>query len=72
MRTELRGSGVRSTLVSPAPTDTPLWDAVHPETRPDLPQRAAMLRPAAVADAILWVLTRPVEVNVDELRLSAA
>jgi NADP-dependent 3-hydroxy acid dehydrogenase YdfG len=29
-----------------------------------------MLRPEAVADAVLWVMTRPAEVNVDELRVS--
>jgi NADP-dependent 3-hydroxy acid dehydrogenase YdfG len=29
-----------------------------------------MLRPEAVADAVLYVLTRSGDVNVDELRLS--
>ena len=28
LREELRGSGVRSTLVSPSGVDTPLWDAI--------------------------------------------
>src|SRR5208283_432105 len=27
LRTELRGTGVRATLVSPGGVDTPLWDA---------------------------------------------
>jgi NADP-dependent 3-hydroxy acid dehydrogenase YdfG len=31
-----------------------------------------MLTPDAVADAIRWVVTRPPEVNVDELRLGRA
>jgi NADP-dependent 3-hydroxy acid dehydrogenase YdfG len=31
-----------------------------------------MLAPEAVADAVLWALTRPPRVNVDELRLSPA
>jgi NADP-dependent 3-hydroxy acid dehydrogenase YdfG len=29
-----------------------------------------MLTPAAVADAVLFALTRPADVNIDELRLS--
>lgn len=70
LRDELRGSGVRVTLVSPGPTDTPLWDAVEPEVRPGFTPRARMLDAAAVADAILYVVTRPAGVNVDELRLS--
>jgi NADP-dependent 3-hydroxy acid dehydrogenase YdfG len=31
-----------------------------------------MLRPEDVADAVLWALTRPASVNIDELRLSRA
>ena len=72
MRAELRGTGVRATLVAPGPVDTPLWDPVAPETRPGFTPRAAMLAAAAVADAVLFVVTRPVEVNIDELRLSRA
>jgi len=29
-----------------------------------------MLRPEAVADAVVYVLTQPADVNIDELRLS--
>jgi NADP-dependent 3-hydroxy acid dehydrogenase YdfG len=72
MREELRGSGVRATLVSPAPVDTTLWDAIQPETRPGFPSREQMLRPEAVAEAVRWAVTRPVDVNIDELRLSRA
>ena len=72
LRAELRGTGVRATLVSPGPVDTPLWDDVDPDTRPGFTPRAAMLSPEAVADAIAYVLTQPPRVNVDELRLSAA
>ena len=70
MRGELRGTGVRATLVSPGPVDTPLWDPVAPETRPGFTPRAAMLAADAVADAVLFVVTRPAAVNIDELRLS--
>lgn len=70
LRQELRGSGVRTSLVSPGPVDTAMWDPIHPETRPGFTPRALMLRPEAVADAVVWVATRPADVNIDELRLS--
>ena len=70
LRAELRGSGVRASLVSPGPTDTPLWDPIDPDARPGFTPRRQMLSAAAVADAILWVVTRESSVNVDELRLS--
>jgi NADP-dependent 3-hydroxy acid dehydrogenase YdfG len=70
LREETRGSGVRATLVSPGPVDTPLWDPLDPDSRPDLPPRSAMLSPEDVADAVLWAVTRPPRANVDELRLS--
>lgn len=70
MRAELRGSGVRATLVSPGPVDTELWDAVDPDHQPGFTPRAQMLSPADVADAILYAVTAPITVNVDELRLS--
>lgn len=70
LRAELRGSGVRASLVSPGPVDTPLWDPVDPDRRPGFTPRALMLSPEAVAGAVLYVLAQPAEVNVDELRLS--
>ncbi len=70
LRAETRGSGIRATLVSPGPTDTPLWDPLTPDAREDLPSRSAMLRPADVAAAVVFALTQPGTVNVDELRLS--
>jgi NADP-dependent 3-hydroxy acid dehydrogenase YdfG len=71
LREELRGSGVRSTLVSPGPTDTAIWEGVQPTDAP-LVSRDHMLDAEAVADAILFAITRPVGVNIDELRLSPA
>jgi NAD(P)-dependent dehydrogenase (short-subunit alcohol dehydrogenase family) len=66
---EYRGSRARLTLVSPGPTDTGIWDPFDPDSRPGFPRRAAMLRPADVADAVLFVATRPTHVQVDWLRL---
>lgn len=71
-RTESQGSGVRATLISPGPVDTPIWDPYDPDNRRGFTPRARMLRPADVADAVLWALTRPASVNVDELRIMPA
>jgi NADP-dependent 3-hydroxy acid dehydrogenase YdfG len=72
LREECAGTGVRTTLVSPAATDTPIWDPVDPDNTPGFPPRASMLRAEDVADAVLWAVTRPPHVNVDELRISRA
>lgn len=69
---EYRGSGVRLCLVSPGPTDTDVWSPIDPDRQPHLPDRANMLRPADVADAVLFVATRPATVHVDWLRLGPA
>ncbi len=69
LRQELRGTGVRVSLVSPGPVDTPLWDAIDPDARPGFTPRAQMLSADSVADAVSWVATRPAHVNIDELRL---
>ena len=66
---EYRGTGVRLTLVSPGATDTSVWDPFDPDQREGFIPRAAMLRPADVADAILFVATRPAHVHIDWLRL---
>lgn len=66
---ELHGTGVRATLVSPAATDTSLWDPYDPDARPGFTPRARMLRPADVADAVLWAVTRARHVVIEELRL---
>jgi len=70
LRAESRSSGVRTTLVSPGATDTPIWDPHNPDAAAHLPNRGEMLRAEDVADAVLWAVTRPAHVNVDELRLS--
>jgi NADP-dependent 3-hydroxy acid dehydrogenase YdfG len=70
LRAELKGSGVRATLVSPGPVNTDIWNAVDPDNTPGFTKRAEMLAPDAVAAAVEFAITRPAEVNVDELRLS--
>lgn len=69
LREELRGTGVRATLVSPARVDTTIWDS--PGAASERPTAAAGMMPAAaVGDAVRYAVTQPPEVNVDELRLS--
>ncbi|NIP80551.1 MAG: SDR family NAD(P)-dependent oxidoreductase, partial [Gemmatimonadetes bacterium] len=64
---ELRGTGVRCTLVEPAATDTAIWDPLDPDASPGLPGRDVMLSPDAVADAVHYVITRPPEVRIPSI-----
>ncbi len=64
---ELRGTGVRSTWIEPSAVNTPLWDAIDPDAREDLPSRADMLPPEAVADAVSFAIAQPSSVAVEEI-----
>lgn len=66
---ELRGTGVRATLLEPAAVDTAIWDPLAPDERDDLPSRDQMLRPEDVAEAVLFACTRPAGVQVPFLPL---
>ena len=70
LRLETRGSGVRVTLVAPAATDTDIVDSLDPRARSMMPPASMMLRADSVADAVLWAVTRPPAVDVEEVRLS--
>ena len=72
LREEYRNSGVLCTLISPGPTDTAGWNAYDPDHRPGFTPRHRMLRPEDVAEAVLWVASRPAQVDVDWLRLGPA
>lgn len=69
---ELRGTGVRATLLEPAATDTSLWDRADPDRDPSLPNRARMLSPQDVADAVVFVATRPSGVRIPLLQIERA
>lgn len=69
---ELRGSGVRATLVEPAATDTPLWDAIDPDAREDLPSRAQMLSAEDVARAVLFAAAQPSGVEIPVIAVQSA
>ena len=70
LRAETRSTGVRATLVSPSGVDTGLWDNVRFMDSDASPDRTRMIQPAAVADAVLFAVTQPPEITVDELRMS--
>jgi NADP-dependent 3-hydroxy acid dehydrogenase YdfG len=71
VRAELCGTGVRATLISPAATDTTIWDSVDLPDAVDRPgAKRPMLDPDDVVRAVLFALTQPDRVNIDELRLS--
>ena len=72
LRAEIRGTGVRASLVSPSATDTPIWNSLAPAQREKFPNAQDMLRPEDVAAAVLYAVTAPATVNVDELRLTRA
>lgn len=69
---ELRGTGVRASLVEPGSTDTPIWDDLDPDENPRLPNRDDMLRAEDVADAVLFVATRPHTVSIPVLQVERA
>jgi short-subunit dehydrogenase len=69
---ELRGSGVRATFVEPAATDTALWDEVDRARNPGLPLPEQMMSAAAVADAVLFAVTRPQDVAIPNILVERA
>jgi NADP-dependent 3-hydroxy acid dehydrogenase YdfG len=72
LRAETKATGVRATLVSPSATDTSIWDGLSAEKRAKYPKAADMLHADDVARAVIYAVTQPATVNVDELRLTRA
>jgi NADP-dependent 3-hydroxy acid dehydrogenase YdfG len=72
LRLETRGSGVRAMLVSPGPVDTAMWDPIDPDRHEGFTPRSQMLTARSVAEAVMFAVTQPRSVNIDELRLSRA
>lgn len=69
---EIRGTGVRATLVEPGATDTPLWDPIDPDARDDLPSRGQMLSPDDVARAVLFAAAQPRGVEIPLIAVQSA
>ena len=66
---EIRGSGVRASLVEPAATDTEIWDPLDPDGNPGLPDREDMLTASDVAEGVVFVATRPEGVVIPLLQV---
>jgi NADP-dependent 3-hydroxy acid dehydrogenase YdfG len=58
-RLDLNGTGVRVTLIAPGAVETPFWDSRAPGEAP--------LTGDDIADAVLWAVTRPPHVDVNEI-----
>ena len=69
LRVELSLTGVRTTLLSPGPVNTDIWDPIDPDSKPGFTKRSAMLCAEDVAAAALYAVTQPQRVDVTEIRL---
>ena len=69
LRVELSRSGVRTTLLSPGPVNTDIWDPIDPDSKPGFTKRRDMLCAEDVAAAALYAVTQPQRVDVTEIRL---
>ena len=69
IRQETAKSGVRTTLISPGPVDTAIWDAVDPDSKPGFTKRKDMMRAEDVAAAVVYAVTQPERIDVTEIRL---
>ena len=69
IRQETAKSGVRTTLISPGPVDTDIWNAVDPDSKPGFTKRKDMMRAGDVAAAVVYAVTQPQHVDVTEIRL---
>jgi NADP-dependent 3-hydroxy acid dehydrogenase YdfG len=72
IRQETAHSGVRTTLVSPGPVDTEIWDSVDPDSKPGFTKRKDMMRAEDIAAAVVYAVTQPERVAVTEIRLLPA
>jgi NADP-dependent 3-hydroxy acid dehydrogenase YdfG len=71
MRAELRETGVRTTLISPASTATDIWKDITLTDPVGTPRsERPMLSVQDVVAAVMFALVQPETVNIDELRLS--
>ena len=70
LRAESRGTGVRATLLSPSGVDTTLWQDIRFVGSDVPPDRANMIQASAVANAVLFAVTQPADVTIEELRMS--
>lgn len=61
IRNEMAGTGIRVTLVNPGIVDTPFWEHLQ---KPETPKE---LEPDDVARAVLYAISQPAHVDVNEI-----
>ena len=61
IRNEMAGTGIRVTLVNPGIVDTPFWEHLQ---KPETPKE---LEPDDVARAVLYAVSQPAHVDVNEI-----
>jgi ribitol 2-dehydrogenase len=67
MRRQLMGYGVRVGQVSPGPVDSALLSDWEPERLQAMKDRRALMEPTEVADALIYMLTRPRNVTIRDM-----
>lgn len=60
--------GIKVMSICPGSVDTPLWDTLGDKVPPSF-NRAAMLRPATVADSIMTLINLPADAMINDLVL---
>ena len=70
LRHELAGTGVRLHVLNPASVATDWWDITGDPQPPSVLDR--MLTPSDVADTLLWILSQPDRVQVDDVVINNA
>jgi len=69
IRQETAKSGVRTTLISPGPVDTDIWNPVDPDSKPGFTKRKDMMRAEDIAAAVLYAVMQPERIDITEIRL---
>jgi NADP-dependent 3-hydroxy acid dehydrogenase YdfG len=67
LRQEVTGRYVRSSLIEPGATESELVTHVREEVRSQLPPGGQILGAEEIADAILYIVTRPRHVAINEM-----
>lgn len=67
LRNEVQGHGIRVTLIHPGMTKTPFFESFTRGSSPVPLDRADILRPEDIANAIHYAVTRPEGVSLNEL-----
>lgn len=65
---ENKGTGIRVSSVSPGGTNTNIWNLK--DVPPSEQTRQAMLQPEDVAEAVVFLLTRPRNVHIEDIRIT--